>query len=105
MKTAMNSSYGRARGDLSGAKFCGRVDVYFEGVIYVDPWGRQSIKSETYWTGYGDGDTSKLAVEVAERVGGEVRQEFFNPLCNNGMGYTCRTSFGKSIVVVPATSN
>jgi hypothetical protein len=97
----MNPSYGRARGDLSGATYVGRVDVFYDGQIERDPWGRASTKRETYWTAPGDGDSSGLAAEVAARLGGEVRLEYYDA----ATGYRWVASDGLSIVVVPAAKD
>lgn len=97
----MGTSYNRDRGDVTtGATYNGRVDVYYDGQIVHDQWGRPSVRCETHWTGYGNGDTSELAQEIAAQLGGEIRDEYFDPYCNGGHGYLWVAGHGKSLVVV-----
>lgn len=101
MSDNMTKSYNRERGDTTGGVFNGRVDVYYDGDTEVDQWGRLSVRSETHWTGFGDGDTTRMAEEIAAKVGGEIRTEYFDPHCNGGRGYKWVAGHGMSIVVVP----
>lgn len=105
MTTPMTPSYNRNRGDLTGSLYKGRVDVYYDGVVVHDQWGRPATRSETVWGDWSPtGDVSELAKQIAERVGGQVVQEYFDPHCNGGTGYRWVASVGAAIVVVPATA-
>ena len=62
MTQPMLNSYGRKRGDITGARFCGRVDIFRAG-----KW------SEVRWTGFtATGDARELAAKVADEIGGEI---------------------------------
>jgi len=95
---SMNSSYGRKRGDLSGAKFCGRIDIYWDDTIIKDAYGRYCIKHEIRWTGFSTdpGLAEKQVEKVATEVGGEILKYYYNRLQN----HTWIASPGAQIVVV-----
>lgn len=66
------SSYGKAPGDVSGAKFCGRVDVYW----LKDKDTRGQVQQHVFWTGFDHGAveeaTATLAKLLAYHTGGKI---------------------------------